>query len=93
MKFESIDTLQKTLADEVFTYTSDRKKASGRALGTLVEIIIYYVLRSWGLSNYIVVERRIPEFANSEITHNVEFSLHPVKDTFNVEYNDCWTNK
>lgn len=87
MKFESIDTLQKTLADEVFTYTSDRKKASGRALGTLVEIIIYYVLRSWGLSNYIVVERRIPEFANSEITHNVEFSLHPVKDTFNIEYN------
>ena len=85
MKFESIDALQKTLADEVFDYTRDHKKASGRALGTLVEIITYYVLRSWGLSHHVVIERKIPEFANDEITHNVEFSLHPIKKAIEIK--------
>jgi hypothetical protein len=44
--FESVDALQKTLADTVFYYASDRKKAAGRALGTLVEIVTYYTLRA-----------------------------------------------
>ena len=38
MAYESVDKLQKVLADEVFKHTKDPKKASGRALGTLVEI-------------------------------------------------------
>jgi len=77
--FESLDTLQRTLADQVFHYASDRKKAAGRALGTLVELVTYCTLRSWGLSDHIVIERRVPEFANPEIVHNVEFSLHALR--------------
>jgi hypothetical protein len=39
MAYESVDQLQKTLAETVFTYAEDKKKAAGRALVTLVEII------------------------------------------------------
>ncbi|MCY4056067.1 MAG: hypothetical protein OXF67_09485 [Cyanobacteria bacterium MAG CAR4_bin_6] len=76
--YKSIDALQKTLAGQVFHYAANPKKAAGRALGTLVEIITYYILRTWGLSDHIVIERKVPEFGNSKIVHNVEFSLHPV---------------
>ncbi len=85
MSFKSIDTLQKILADQVFDYAADPKKAAGRALGTLVEIVTYYTLRAWSLSDHIVIERRVPEFANPTISHNVEFSLHPVLDKYSVE--------
>jgi hypothetical protein len=76
--YASVDALQKTLAQEVFSYAADRKKAAGRALGTLVEIVTYYTLRAWNLRDEIVIERAIPEFANLDITHNVEFSVHPI---------------
>jgi len=66
------------LADEVFHYTQDRKKAAGRALGTLVELVTFYTLRTWDFRNHIVIERSVPEFANPDILHNVEFSLHPI---------------
>ena len=49
MAYESVDKLQKTLAETVFMYADDRKKAAGRALGTLVEIITFYLLKTWGL--------------------------------------------
>ena len=78
MTYISVDALQKTLAESVFTYSADRKKAAGRALGTLVELITFYTLRAWGLRDHIVIERQIPEFANASILHNVEFSLHRV---------------
>lgn len=78
MTYPSVDHLQKLLAEKVFGYTVDKKKASGRALGTLVEIITYYTLCAWGLRDSIAIERRIPEYANPSITHNVEFSLHPI---------------
>lgn len=78
LTFESVDALQRTLADTVFHYTSDRKKAAGRALGTFVELITYYTLRAWDLGSHIVIGRYVPEFANPEITHEVEFSLHPI---------------
>ena len=78
MAYESIDKLQKVLADEVFKHTKDPKKAAGRALGTLVEIITYYLLKTWGLNNQISIERRLAEYGNSDITHNVEYSLHPI---------------
>ena len=45
MAYESVDKLQKMLAQTVFTYATDRKKAAGRALGTLVEMITFYLLR------------------------------------------------
>ena len=85
MAFESVDALQRTLADKVFDYAADRKKAAGRALGTLVEIVTFYTLCAWGLRDHIVIERSVPEFANPVIVHNVEFSLHPVRNRHELE--------
>lgn len=79
MVFESVDKLQKTLAANVFKYATDQKKAAGRALGMLIEIVTFYMLFVWKHRDNIVIERSIPEYANSEILHNVEFSLHPVQ--------------
>lgn len=81
MAYESVDKLQNMLATEVFKYAKDKKKASGRALGTLVEIVTFYTLCAWELRDYIAIERSVPEFAHPEIAHNVEFSLHPVAST------------
>ena len=78
MAYESIDKLQKVLANEVFKHTKDPKKASGRALGTFVEIITYYLLKIWGLNNCISIERGLSEYGNPNVTHNVEYSLHPI---------------
>jgi len=78
MAYESVDKLQKVLADKVFKHTKDPKKASGRALGTLVEIITFYLLKNWGLNNQISIERGLAEYGNPDITHNVEYSLHPI---------------
>ena len=85
MAFESVDALQRTLAETVFQYAADRKKAAGRALGTLVEIITFYTLHTWNLRDHVVIERSVPEFANPEILHNVEFSLHPIQARHEVE--------
>ncbi len=78
MVYESVDRLQKILSERVFHYTKDAKKASGRALGTLVEIITFYILKSWGFENSVVIERSLAEYGNPDITHNVEYSLHPI---------------
>lgn len=85
MPFESVDSLQKTLAAEVFHYAADSKKAAGRALGTLVEVITFYALRAWNLLDHVVIERKVPEFANPEIMHNVEFSVHPIRAQHEVD--------
>ena len=77
MSFESVDALQQALTKNVFHYAKDAKKAAGRALGTLVEIINFYLLKAWGYEKYIAIERHIPEYANNDLTHNVEFTLHP----------------
>jgi len=78
MSYPSVDQLQKVLTDQVFHYADDKKKAAGRALGTLVEIITFYLLKTWGLESAIAIERGLPEYANPVISHNVEYSLHPV---------------
>jgi hypothetical protein len=78
MSYQSVDALQKVLVEKVFHYADDRKKAAGRALGTLVEIITYYALKGWGFRENVAIERALPEYKNPAITHNVEFSLHPV---------------
>lgn len=88
MSYASIDALQRMLADTVFSYASDRKKAAGRALGTLVETVTFYALRTWGLADNVVIERRVPEFANPIIQHNVEFSLHPVRRRHEVDVSE-----
>jgi hypothetical protein len=77
MPYESVDALQRALTRDIFHYARDAKKAAGRALGTLVEIISFYLIKSWGYEKHTAIERRLPEYANPEITHNVEFSLHP----------------
>lgn len=83
MSYQSVDKLQKVLASKVFNHTKDPKKAAGRALGTLVEIIAYYILKTWGLNSGISIERGLEEYGNPEIVHNVEFSLHPLlRETF-----------
>jgi hypothetical protein len=78
LAYPSVDKLQNMLAAEVFGYAADKKKASGRALGTLIEIVTFYTLCAWGLRDATAIERPTPEFANPEITHNVEFSVHPI---------------
>ena len=78
MSYKSIDTLQKALSEKVFSHAKDSKKAAGRALGTLIEIITYYLLKEWNMADYISIERRLAEYGNPSITHNVEFTLHPL---------------
>lgn len=78
MAYQSVDKLQKVLSDSVFKHTKDPKKAAGRALGTFVEIITYYLLKTWGMNNQISIERGLAEYGNPDITHNVEYSLHPI---------------
>ena len=88
MAYETVDQLQNVLVDKVFHYAKDRKKAAGRALGTLVEIITFYLLKSWGFEHSVAIERRLPEYGNPEITHNVEYSLHPILREYNFLLSD-----
>ena len=43
-----------------------------------------YLLKSWGYEDYTIIERSIPEYGNNNITHNVEFSLHPKEHVGNI---------
>jgi hypothetical protein len=85
MPYESVDVLQRALTRDVFHYAKDAKKAAGRALGTLVEIITFYLIKGWGYEKHTAIERRLPEYANPEITHNVEFSLHPSDEITSIK--------
>ncbi len=85
MPYESIDKLQNALGEKVFHYTKDKKKAAGRALGTMVEIISYYLLKTWGFNNSTSIERGLVEYGNEEISHNVEYSLHPIIGEYEIE--------
>ncbi len=87
MSYESVDKLQKALVENVFHYAKDSKKAAGRALGTLVEIITYYLLKTWDLNNHISIEKGLKEYGNPEISHNVEYSLHPIIRSTNLFIN------
>lgn len=78
MAYESVDQLQKLLVEKVFHYAKDSKKAAGRALGVLVEVVAFYLLKSWGFERSVAIEKKIPEFGRPDITHNVEYSLHPI---------------
>ncbi|MEQ1934615.1 MAG: hypothetical protein ABL962_12185, partial [Fimbriimonadaceae bacterium] len=49
--------------------------------GTLVELTTFYTICAWGLRNHTIIERSIPEFGNPEVSHNVEFSLHPIRSS------------
>jgi hypothetical protein len=84
MAYKSIDKLQNALGKSVFHYTKDKKKAAGRALGTMVEIITYYLLKTWGFNNSTSIERGLVEYGNEDISHNVEYSLHPIINEYVV---------
>ncbi len=66
------------MAKKIFNYTQDKKKAAGRALGTLVEIVTFYLLKSWGFERSVGIETALAEYGRPDITHNVEYSLHPI---------------
>ena len=85
MSYSSVDQLQQALTEKIFRYAKDSKKAAGRALGTIVEIITFYSLKAWGLNSSIAIEKKIPEFGNADITHNVEYSLHPIFNQYTLE--------
>ena len=89
MAYDSVDKMQTALADGVFSYAKDRKKAAGRCLGTFIEIITFYLLKSWGIAPSVGIERGLAEYKNPAITHNVEYSLHPVAGIDRLEINDC----
>jgi hypothetical protein len=78
MSYPSVDKLQKTLAENVFHYAKDSKKASGRALGTLIEIITFYLIKDWGFESSVRIEKGLIEYLNEEISHNVEYTIHPI---------------
>ncbi|WP_424947279.1 hypothetical protein [Candidatus Spongiihabitans sp.] len=84
MAYESVDKLQNALGEKVFHYTKDKKKAASRALGTMVEIITYYLLKTWGFNNSTSIERGLVEYGNEDISHNVEYSLHPIIKEYGV---------
>lgn len=90
MSYQSIDELQILLSQEIFGNRRDSKKAAGRALGTFIETIVFYLLRQWGENDTIAIERPLAEYGRKEITHNVEFTLHPtrfISDTFEYPNN------
>lgn len=60
------------------------KKAAGRALGTTVEIITYYLLKAWGFNNSTSIESGLVEYGNDDIRHNVEYSLHSIVKEYEV---------
>ena len=84
MSYQSVDKLQNALTENIFHYAKDKKKASGRALGTIVEIITFYLIKSWNLNNSTSIERGLEEYGNPEIAHNVEYSLHPILNKYEI---------
>ena len=82
MAYQSIDELQNLLSQEVFGDRQDCKKAAGRALGTFIETIVYYLLRQWEENESTAIERPLAEYGREEITHNVEFTLHPIRKIY-----------
>jgi hypothetical protein len=81
MSYPSIDALQKALGAKFFHNRQDVKKAAGRAMGTIVELITFYIVRQWGFLPHLTIEKGLAEFANDSITHNVEFGLHAVQQS------------
>ena len=71
-----VEDVQALLAGEAFAHTQSPRKAAGRALGALVEIITYYLLESWNLRESISMEVPLGKYGNREITHNVECGLY-----------------
>lgn len=76
--------MQAELAETVFARAPNPRKAAGRAIGTFVEIITYYILRAWGVQKSVSVETDLEEYGKGDITHRVEYTLHPVIRTYDT---------
>lgn len=87
MAYKSIDEVQNYFAKSIFNRTNDAKKASGRALGTFIELITYYLLKTWNFHNNMSIETRLPEYGHPDLTHNVEFTLHKVLEQQKLDIN------
>ena len=85
MSYKSIDQIQNLLSETIFSHTESPKKAAGRALGTFIEIIGFYPIKTWGHEYSVAIERPLPEYANPEIMHNVEFTFHRNKFIGKIE--------
>ncbi len=86
MSYQSVDKLQLALATKVFHYAKDAKKASGRALGTMIELITFYLLKDWGLEESIRIEKGLIEYRNAAVSHNVEYTLHPTLKSYKLAF-------
>ena len=42
------------------------------------------MLKTWGFNNSTSIERGLVEYGNDEISHNVEYSLHPIINEYEV---------
>lgn len=74
-----VDEVQKRLQEEIFKDRVDTKKAAGRALGTIQEIIVWFLLETHDLGVRTLLEYQLPEYGSNDILHNVEFSVHPLR--------------
>ena len=81
---KKVEDVQALLAGEVFAHTQSPRKAAGRALGMMVEIITYYLLESWNLRESISMEVPLGEYGNCEIADNVEYGLHWTEKSYHV---------
>ena len=88
----SVERIQERLTQEIFQHTKSPRKASGRSMGTFVEIITYYLLLAWGMRESISIEIALPEYGRQSITHNVEYSLHPLLNTYNLNVDDTMSS-
>jgi len=78
MSYQSVDQLQKVLTQKVFHYAKDAKKAAGRALGTLVEIITFYALKSWVLNKILQSKDRSQSLPTTRLpTMSSTVCIHP----------------
>ena len=80
----SVENTQEWLTQKMFQHTKSPRKASGRAMGTFVEVITYYLLREWGFRDDMSIELKLPEYGKQGITHNVEYSIHPVIERYTL---------
>lgn len=50
-----------------------------------MEVITFYVIQDWGFENNIRIERGLTEYLNPSISHNVEYTIHPVQRSLRLE--------
>ena len=62
-----------------------RKKPPDVHLELWWRMLAFYMLRAWGFRDSVAIERPLPEYANPDISHNVEYSLYPILSCWKKE--------